>query len=152
MLDIFQGRLPANLARGTNPADPGWRGYSRSMRLGSPPQSNVRDVRGFALKLGSRRQQPQSHHGFTQNESKKITEHDRRKTWTQRLTKAPASARSRTLPGPTATGGRPTLATTGRCSFGRRGTAQAPTASATAAAAPEPASSVSRLSTAGRTT
>src|SRR5712672_3259993 len=57
MLDIFQGGLPANLARGTNPADPGWRGYSRSMRLGSPPQSNVRDVRGFALKLGSRRQQ-----------------------------------------------------------------------------------------------
>jgi hypothetical protein len=27
------------------------------MRLESPPWSNVRDVRGFALKLGSRRQQ-----------------------------------------------------------------------------------------------
>src|SRR6266576_664036 len=71
MLDIFQGRFPANLARGTNPADPGWRGCSRSMRLGSPPWSNVRDVRGFALKLGSRRQQPQSHHGFTQKRLEK---------------------------------------------------------------------------------
>src|SRR3954447_17958165 len=40
----------------------------------------------------------------------------------------------------------------GGCSFGWRGTSQAPTASATAAAAPEPGSSVLRRSTAGRTT
>ena len=48
-------------------------------------------------------------------------------------------------------GGRPILATTGGCSFGWRGTSQAATASAMAAAAPGPTSSASRRSTAGRT-
>jgi len=48
--------------------------------------------------------------------------------------------------------GRLTLATMGRCSFVWRGTARVPTASATAAAGPDPVSSASRLSIAGPTT
>ena len=49
------------------------------------------------------------------------------------------------------TGGRPTMATMGRFSFAWRGTAQARTASATAAAGQAPAHSVLRPSIAGRT-
>ena len=49
------------------------------------------------------------------------------------------------------TGGRPTLATTARFSFAWRGTAPAPTASPTAAAARATARNVSRPSIAGRT-
>ena len=50
------------------------------------------------------------------------------------------------------TGGRPTSATTADCSSAWRGTAPAPIASPTAAAAPVPVSSASRRSTAGLTT
>ena len=53
---------------------------------------------------------------------------------------------------PRRTGGRPTGATTARCSSACRGTPPAPTASSTAAAAPARARSASPRSTAGRTT
>jgi hypothetical protein len=67
MLDIFQSGGPANLARGTNPADPGKnpmvaRFSTVAAELGAADAE--RDVRGFALEfhteeqLGSRRQRP----------------------------------------------------------------------------------------------
>src|SRR5260221_103788 len=107
MLDIFQGGAPAHLARG----DP---------RL-APPAAIVTDQRHRAAALleyalstaGNPNADSQNSitagpRGPVLTQDQKITEHDRRESWTQRQTRAPASARSHTqlLPGPTATGGR----------------------------------------------
>jgi Catalase len=54
MLDIFQSGGPANLARGTQPADPGKRSmiarFSTAARKPGAADAE-RDMRGFALKL-----------------------------------------------------------------------------------------------------